>query len=191
MPPDPSRERISKSPSLVPLMSRKCTFGADCKKLERASLSEESRDSTSPRSEWSLEQALSRNAGRCSGASSKASWSTAFTCCQRSGVMFSPCYSSRDPAKPVRWPTLALRWRARCPRYSRSQQLKGHRKTAVPQSGSAVRRGEKVRSRHDPAPEDLGLCRQEATQLRPESVSSHHRAWPCGGAAQSPPGFAD
>src|SRR5205807_3451993 len=95
MPPDPSRERISKSPSLVPLMSLKCTFGADCKKLERASLSEERRDSTSPRSEWSLEQALSRNAGRCSGASSKASSSTAFTCCQRSGVMFSPYFAEQ------------------------------------------------------------------------------------------------
>src|SRR6266542_1605766 len=57
------------------------------KKSEWASFAEAKRDSTSSRSGLSPEHASSKKAGRCSGASSRASCKTSFTRCQRSGLI--------------------------------------------------------------------------------------------------------
>src|SRR5580658_1462920 len=101
MPPQPSRDLISYSPSLVPDVSVTRRVD-DCSKLERTSEPEASRVSISRRKDGSDEQASSRKAERSPGANSSAFSSTSRTCCQRSGVMLQlPC-SSDDGARA--WP---------------------------------------------------------------------------------------
>src|SRR5271167_3490966 len=86
MPPEPSSDLTSYSPSLVPAV-RVTRSAEDCKKLERTSSLEASRVSTSCRKDGSDKQAPSRKAERCPGVSSNAFSSTSRICCQRSGVM--------------------------------------------------------------------------------------------------------
>src|ERR1700679_2382948 len=101
MPPEPSSDLTSYSPSFVPELSV-TRSGGDCRKLERTSGLEANKVSTSLRKDESDEHLCCRKAERCSGASSSASSSKPRICCQRSGVMRRlPC-SSGDAAKA--WP---------------------------------------------------------------------------------------
>src|SRR5215471_8270659 len=78
-------------PNFVPGLRVVERTGGDSRKLEDSLLNDERKDSISARRLGSTEHALSRNAERCSGASSKASHSTRIFP-QHSGVMSAqPC----------------------------------------------------------------------------------------------------
>src|SRR6516162_3192472 len=89
-------------PNFVPGISVVGT-GGDSRKLEDSLLNDKRRDSTSARRLGSTENALSRNAERCSGASSTASHSTLRIFCQHSGVMSARPWPIRDGAKAELW----------------------------------------------------------------------------------------
>src|SRR5208282_1293201 len=132
IPPEPSSDLTSYSPSFVPGAS--VTRSAeDCRKLERTSGLEASRVSTSCRKDGSDEQARSRKAGRSPGASSSAFSSTSRISCQRSGVMrLLPC-SSGGAAKAWQWPNVFLPSSARDSAHAQFLRWKGRRKISARQ----------------------------------------------------------
>src|SRR5215469_14492761 len=87
IPPEPTKETISYSPSLVPLISAAGGVGGDCRKLDRAFSSDDKRDSTSLRSDISFAHAPPRNWERLSVSNSSTWPSTSRTLSHRSGVM--------------------------------------------------------------------------------------------------------